>query len=813
MHDISARVRLRPIRIALLVSPADLTAIRKFMRICTCLWGGAYNPIIPVFRRRPKEWRPEQPDDFTSAEIVRGYVEFFEPDVYVESAPNFLERAGLGNLRTVPGLRNHVVSLHKLLSYDDRRGSSELETGLSIIDVLTDIYQSERRFQLRDHRPAILVKPSGNSALGAALFGLYPSDGPSRYFAQAYQDVFNPTILEASPETWLKVYRDGAITPLNTTAHKLEVFRNWQDGPKIFVFDPSMSTDLIDLWNVRLEPRPILPIPIDWWAHLAGPVKEIIEKRYGPFRGDASRGFHHTTIEFGRSIERIRRQESLDQLKSTSPRGAWSSKSWRSAVWEQHDSHHADPPRRLQVTAQEKRISVTVRDLERPIADFETLSPEFASIYGGSRHARWVNVVNLTSFHGNDIATVLPFNVTTPAWLRMTTTSDRVVVSTEGWSFLQRFKGSSEHIRLQSHEEAVIESLKHLGIEATLSDSGHIAKQVLQHVGGLRGLLLLADAETLKLLNDMAGGLRRRREGTAQVEEAFDRRTRSEPHWRAHLAKRGKRARYVPVEMSQFTDKQILQLGLSTNCPQCTAANWHSLRVVDYTVTCERCLEKYNFPQGALRRKNESWGYRVIGPFSTPDYARGSYGALLALRVLNDMGRDPDSITFSTALELQMQDGSLCEIDFVAWFSRASFEHDLPPTLVFGEAKSFGDGDLVTRDELNSLRRLATQFPGSATIISVLRPKFTDNEKRLLLPFVNWSRRLNKYSRPTNLVILLTGIELFHEFDVESTWRDLGGRYKELANYDSAHSLTGLAQATQTLHLGLPSFGHSMQSR
>ena len=482
MHDISARVRLRPIRIALLVSPANITAIRKFMRICTCLWGGAYNPIIPVFRRRPKEWRPEQPDDFTCAEIVRGYVEFFEPDVYVEAAPNLLERAGLGNLRSVPGLRNHVVSLQKLLSCDDHRGSSELETGLNIIDVLTDIYQSERRFQLRDHRSAVLVKPGGNTALGAALFGLYPSDGPSQYFAQAYRDVFNPTILEASPETWLRVYRDGAITPLNTTTHKLEVFRNWQDGPKIFIFDPSMSTDLIDLWNVRLEPCPIFPIPIDWWSTLAGAVRKFIEKRYGLFHGDTSRGFHHTTIEFARSINRNRRQESLDQLQSTSPRGAWDSKSYRGTVWKQHVSYHAEPPRRLQVTAQEKMMSITVRDLERPAAEFETLSPEFASIYGSSRHARWVNVVDLTSFHSNHIATVLPFNVTTPAWLRMPTTSDRLVVGTEGWSFLQRYKGSSEHIRLQSHEEAVIESLKHLGVEAILSDSGHIAKQVLQHL-------------------------------------------------------------------------------------------------------------------------------------------------------------------------------------------------------------------------------------------------------------------------------------------------------------------------------------------
>ena len=205
MHDISAEVRLRPIRIALLVSPTDLAAIRKFMRICTCLWGGAYNPIIPVFRRRPKEWRPERSNALTSAEVTRGYVEFFEPDVFVEARPNLLERAGLSDLRTTPGMRNHVISLWKFLSCDNHRDASELEIGLSIIDVLTDIYQSERRFQLRDHQAALIVKPSGNGALVAALFGHYPDDEWSRYFANSYRDVFKPTDIEASPDTWLKV--------------------------------------------------------------------------------------------------------------------------------------------------------------------------------------------------------------------------------------------------------------------------------------------------------------------------------------------------------------------------------------------------------------------------------------------------------------------------------------------------------------------------------------------------------------------------------------------------------------------------------
>ena len=57
VRDVSATVRLRPTRIALLVRPSDLTSIRRFMRACTCLWGGVYNPIIPVFRSCPPDWR------------------------------------------------------------------------------------------------------------------------------------------------------------------------------------------------------------------------------------------------------------------------------------------------------------------------------------------------------------------------------------------------------------------------------------------------------------------------------------------------------------------------------------------------------------------------------------------------------------------------------------------------------------------------------------------------------------------------------------------------------------------------------------
>ena len=107
----------------------------------------------------------------------------------------------------------------------------------------------------------------------------------------------------------------------------------------------------------------------------------------------------------------------------------------------------------------------------------------------------------------------------------------------------------------------------------------------------------------------------------------------------------------MAVDVSAFTDRNVIRLGLTTKCPRCTVANWHSLTTADYVLSCWRCSEEYSFPQGALAPNNGNWGYRVIGPFSTPGFARGSYGALLALKTLKGLSHGSERMTFSTAAD------------------------------------------------------------------------------------------------------------------------------------------------------------------
>lgn len=172
MTEISAEILLRPTRIGFLTRPTDLASVRAIMRACTCIWGGAYNPIIPVFKRPPVEWKPEIYQRFKGVEVAKGYVRFFEPDVYVETEKGLLEEAGLGSLLEKHAIHSQVITLKEFLEPEKGRSWSEPEYGLHIHNVLKHIYKTEQQFVLRDKPDSVLVKAERGNALTEAMFGV-----------------------------------------------------------------------------------------------------------------------------------------------------------------------------------------------------------------------------------------------------------------------------------------------------------------------------------------------------------------------------------------------------------------------------------------------------------------------------------------------------------------------------------------------------------------------------------------------------------------------------------------------------------------
>jgi hypothetical protein len=254
--------------------------------------------------------------------------------------------------------------------------------------------------------------------------------------------------------------------------------------------------------------------------------------------------------------------------------------------------------------------------------------------------------------------------------------------------------------------------------------------------------------------------------------------------------------------VEEFTKKNIIKLGVTSKCPQCQFENWHGLNTVDYSIICDRCLKTYDFPQADLRPRNENWEYRVVGPFSVPDYGKGSYASLLALRALKQFSSSHARMTFSTAMKLDF-DGQKVEVDFIGWHAKEALgrDRDKDPQLVIGETKSKGKGDLVKQRDLDQLKIVGEKLPGSIIVVAVMRDEFTETEVKRLEKFVIWASRPDKFRHETNPVLLLTGRELFADHDVRGAWEKLGGVYKAHADFHSLNGLYAFARSTRAIYV------------
>lgn len=808
MVELSAVVRLRPARIALLVSPADKAAVIKFMRICACMWGGKYNPIIPVFRKPPKAWSAEFPGDVSGLEIARGYIQFFEPDAFVEAQPGLLEKAGLGSLRGYLS-RDRVMTLDELLAAEPNKDWADLHLGLPVTDCLEDAYRTEQRFHQRVPSVAMTVANRPVSGLAEALFGVYPDDLGAQYFARAYNDVYKPEALPCSPESWKRVMFDSVTTPLSATSRGIKPLRPWTNDAKIFVFDPGKLTDLIDLWNLRGEPNPLVPIPLGWVSDLLPEINQIIADEYRPLQGNPNGIMHSAILEFSRGISFDTQQSIMKMLRpglppSTRGSGSLSVKAWRDRIWDKPGSGMMNPPKRIVLNVEEKRIALDIKETDSWLrASYEPLRPSFASRYGPSR-VRWVNSLRVADYGRSEIATMYPYNTFDRAGPRLGFGTMDVMIGTEGWSFCQKYDGVGELLQFETQQAAILGFLERCGVKARLSEPGHIAKQIIDQLGGLWGTRLIADGDTLTLLNEMAGGVRRRRNGVEEVQEQFDPRSRPTRHWVDLIKSRNTRS-YQTLGLEHFTKANVLVLGLETQCTNCMNRNWDSVDRLDYSLTCKRCLKPYPFPQGA--GSNERlWTYRVAGPFSVQDYAKGAYGAVLALQTLSGLDSHFRSINFITAVELEVE-GKKMEADYIAFHQADAFESQYEPALVIGEAKSFGQGELVKPKDIARLKDLALRFPGSFLAVSVLRNDFTDTEKKLLRRLVRWTRKLATDGGPRNRVLLLTGLELLRQPEpIGHTWKEIGGRHANFSDYHHTRSLLSVAESSIAIHLDMPSF-------
>lgn len=473
MGTIDINLRLRPIRFAFLIRPDDEKHALEAFRINTCLWGGAYNPIIPFFKQLPKWWDKKGHRFESAKQIVNGYLDFFEPDFIVEAEKGIARELGFDKER--------VIGPSDILLREGDRNREGF--GQSINDIYGHLYKHEFQFSRRHKHNIVYIKSEDPTfdLFASCIFGAFPTQRKLKYFEQNYKYVFEPKEIVLNDSSLAKIYKSRYTSALKLSQEGLEVDYNDHSDPAIFVLKADESRDLIDFWNLRIMRRNILAIPAQWIQALSPFVKDFILRNYRPLPGNPHGVMIHPTVMFSRSISEKESEDLHKKYIRVDKKGANCIQHWYPHLW-RPTPDFAVRTTRSTVSANEKRIDLSV-DPEKPVVTFNSLWPEFAKKYG-NRH-RFANVVKIGGWGDDDqVATTFPCNYKNPKFPKFRLGREHLLPTTEGLVFFPEHRNISERWELLSGTNAISAWLNDNGIQANLSEAGRATQQIIQTLGG-----------------------------------------------------------------------------------------------------------------------------------------------------------------------------------------------------------------------------------------------------------------------------------------------------------------------------------------
>jgi hypothetical protein len=821
MGNIEVSIRLRPIRFAFLVRPTDRKNIQHIFEINTCLWGGKHNPIIPYFEHLPNWWSRDKHHFEKSRQIIDGYLNFFEPDFIIEA------EKGLGSKLKLP--EDVIVSINDFHFDESTRGYRKIREhelceeirGLNVFGLYVDLYNKQFKFVQHHKRNIILPQPKSKTfqLFNSCLFGSFPKRKDLAYFEKNYLDVFTPEQLTMAPEQLEKCYKTFTISPLDIGCRDIDVSYSDQTDPMIFILDANQPNDLIDFWNLRAYKQHLLAIPIQWIAELSGFCQNFAIRNHRPLPGNSHGVMIDTTFLFSRSLS-DQTIDSAKQYLKVEEKGAIVFQHWYPDFWERKSDLILSPNRPV-LTAKESTQNVTVEGPNRSIK-FNNLSPDWVEKY--CMGSCWANVIHLKDSDNKDeIATVFPSSLRNPSFPNLSFDNKHILSTTEGLTMYPVHKNWHEYWNVLDGTSAYIMWLKTQDIKAEISEAGKTLLQVMRSLQGFWGIRYISHPTIIKRLNSMACKLCKTIEETedGQKKEYPGRTVKYEDlkkeiheiaednffniHWKNKL-------------LESLVKYDVIKLGLEVRCSLCDNRNWYALDSLKYTLVCENCLKSFCFPQDNPSNRKTNWSYRVIGPFTKPDYAQGAYTSTLAISFLANLHTSwHSSLTWSTSLELTLKSGKKTESDFLLWYQRRRIiENDYGAEIVFGESKSFANESFENKD-LRKLYDLALEFPGSILICATMKEALDNDEKERIAKLALWGRERISSGITKAAVIVLTGTEIFsnNSLGLQYVWKQKGGKRAQLIEpaYIREDNLRVLADLTQQIYLDLPSYSEWLMKK
>jgi hypothetical protein len=239
MPTTSVSVQHRPVRIGFLIRPGETADLQKAAGICTLLWGGIRNPLIPI----------ASPTDNAAIRLIS----LFEIDVlyaveHSEAIKGFLE--------SHPFVRSPRMSAREIFVEDWRTHKNRIAY-LDANHIVEKFWMEEFKNAPPDKASSCtLVTWDQSDRLNDAfsvIYGYYPTD---RNLLEDFRTAFLKGLRakQAAISIGGEVPAElaAAISPLQLTTLALTGYGgSFRDGDGIYLGDPRDFADLVSFWNLR----------------------------------------------------------------------------------------------------------------------------------------------------------------------------------------------------------------------------------------------------------------------------------------------------------------------------------------------------------------------------------------------------------------------------------------------------------------------------------------------------------------------------------------------------------------------------------
>lgn len=745
----------RPVRIGWVIPDRDIARLITAASWSACLWGGRFDPIIPIH------------DLALAEQLLKTFaVDLLIPIDPTDAARAFMDRFG------------HVRQHRWRESIFEKRNCE-----------FADIRHVVRRIHRhQDHQAkSALILPTWDQtddldALFSLLFGRYPApnDQIADYKGGIHKacDATESSISGVVPPELL-----SGIPPLALTGYDMSRRRDFAGrlGPGIVLGSATDFDDLVLFWNLRAAGAAMCFYDQTASARLSAFANAFLNK----FRGSVLGAPGHANFWMRRSV---------------APDGAW-----------QPDLDLTDIPialadgraealwNGLNLQPSRPRFSIRHRDVVpsytesagKATASFALPDRPFDDDDVQSARQKYVVVVDADQYETQgDITFETPFVPEMNEFYGRNYYRDYDAARSQLGGNDKGAVGiitpiSTQRLEINAYHvfDWMTQFFGMCGLSCELSEPGLRCKRLISQFGGLQHCRVLKIRGVRSLLRKYGVEESFTRSGAIEAIRDIDAATGAvglDAFKNLHIEYRAGVGDLKPDDVLKYLlARGVFRVGLEFKCPNCELPSWIHLDDVRTKSSCPYCDHIYDV---TLQLKDRDWRYRRSGIFGRDDNQLGGVRVAVTLQQLDTSLHDR-LVMYSSAINFRSAGADIeaCESDFVAVVSGAFFE--TPVQILVGEAKT---GKPIDQQDVRKLGKLANAIPkhlGQCFILFSKTEAFTADEVAL-------ARTLN--SQHERRVILWSQKELEPYFVYERAADRLGeARY--------ASTLTDMANVTHQL--------------